>query len=407
MRLIIFNVGQGDCILLELPGQGWGLVDCHFAPEQAVPPVLAWLNRLGIKDLEFICLSHPDYDHFKGMMTVIHHVHNNGGTVKRFWIFGVMPVRDIHRGLRQAAREAKMTSDASPGHRPVITAEEVRYHSAREREFAAILRYIADRLKQDERESAKSEAKQDYRRRFSYRRLIGPAHVRTFDDVRLYCLAPTSAAVEDYESVLWSNPFSTSPSEERENNCVSVVLGLMFGETIIVLGGDAGKRQWKSVFRALEDVTEHFPTKADFLKTSHHGSRHGCDASVLLELSAEGMTVAISADFTTNLYGHPHTETLNHLAELAQKGLVKTVYCTNRSPQCVEFGDRDLHVDLSDLPLDQRHCYELFSSESATPTTANACFGTCEFEITKDHEVRLVSKDGPAQACWISRPTTS
>ena len=315
MRLLVFNVGQGDSILVELPRHGWGLVDCHCAPEQEAPPVLEALERLGIKDLEFICLSHPDYDHFKGMMAVIRYVHGNGGTVKRFWIFGALPAREIHKAYRSALESAILSADAGPG-QEVITAEEVKYHTHREREFALLARYLMDRIKQDQRERRKPEEKQDYRRRFWYRRLTGPALVRTYGDLKLYCLAPTSEVIADYESILSAvvaNPFCISSRRDRENNCISVVLSIRFGEAVVMLGGDAGRRQWESVLTALKDETVVYPVKADFLKTSHHGSRYGCTGEILEAVVSEQVTVVISADFTANSYGHP---LLSNLAEI-------------------------------------------------------------------------------------------
>ncbi len=77
VRMTVLDVGQGDAILLELPGRrtilidGGGVFDDRFdIGEQVVVPFLLsqWIGRL-----DLVVLSHPHPDHLNGLMAVLRH----------------------------------------------------------------------------------------------------------------------------------------------------------------------------------------------------------------------------------------------------------------------------------------------------------------------------------------------
>jgi competence protein ComEC len=77
LRVTVIDVGQGDGILVELPGQGailidgGGLFDDRFdIGEQVVVPFLLsrWIARL-----DLVVLSHPHPDHLNGLAAVLRH----------------------------------------------------------------------------------------------------------------------------------------------------------------------------------------------------------------------------------------------------------------------------------------------------------------------------------------------
>ena len=77
VRVTVIDVGQGDAVLLELPGgrailiDGGGLFDDRFdVGEQVVVPFLLsrWIARL-----DLVVLSHPHPDHLNGLAAVLRH----------------------------------------------------------------------------------------------------------------------------------------------------------------------------------------------------------------------------------------------------------------------------------------------------------------------------------------------
>ena len=60
MAVHFIDVGQGDCSLLQTP-QGSVLIDCS-EPEYG-EPIISYLKSVGITELEYFIITHPDEDH--------------------------------------------------------------------------------------------------------------------------------------------------------------------------------------------------------------------------------------------------------------------------------------------------------------------------------------------------------
>src|ERR1700722_513186 len=87
-QVYFFNVNQGDSILVRLNSGELIVVDCNI-PIQSVddePPVLQQLRKCsaetGEYDIEVLCLTHTDTDHYRGLTKVIDWVDANGGRIK-------------------------------------------------------------------------------------------------------------------------------------------------------------------------------------------------------------------------------------------------------------------------------------------------------------------------------------
>lgn len=63
------DVGQGDCILIMLPGGENMLIDAGNSPDG--PAIVNYIKALGIETLDFIVATHPHADHIGGMEKVI------------------------------------------------------------------------------------------------------------------------------------------------------------------------------------------------------------------------------------------------------------------------------------------------------------------------------------------------
>ncbi|HVM94807.1 MAG TPA: DNA internalization-related competence protein ComEC/Rec2, partial [Candidatus Acidoferrales bacterium] len=77
LRLTFLSVGQGDCSVIELPGgkvalvDGAGIGDGSFdVGERVIAPYL-WSRK--IARVDFIILSHPQWDHYGGLQFIVDH----------------------------------------------------------------------------------------------------------------------------------------------------------------------------------------------------------------------------------------------------------------------------------------------------------------------------------------------
>lgn len=113
--------------------------------------------------------------------------------------------------------------------------------------------------------------------------------VYTLDGAQFKVLAPNSEEYEDW-------------------NDYSVVIKLVFGESSIMLTGDAHVES-ESEILAKYDESE---LDCDVLKAGHHGSRTSTGDAFLAAVSPDYVVISCGEG---NSYGHPHSETLDKLEE--------------------------------------------------------------------------------------------
>ncbi|MFC1558381.1 DNA internalization-related competence protein ComEC/Rec2 [candidate division KSB1 bacterium] len=77
LKVVFFDVGQGDSALLQLPDDRYMLIDGgrkSFGYDSGLYTVVPYLKRNGIKYIDKVVLSHPDADHIGGIQTVINSI---------------------------------------------------------------------------------------------------------------------------------------------------------------------------------------------------------------------------------------------------------------------------------------------------------------------------------------------
>jgi beta-lactamase superfamily II metal-dependent hydrolase len=92
----------------------------------------------------------------------------------------------------------------------------------------------------------------------------------------------------------------------------SVVARLVYGETSILLTGDATTKTEKIV------LSENFPQSltSEILKVGHHGSRSSTSLEFLKAISPQYAFISVGKN---SQYGHPHPEILSKLSEFGAK----------------------------------------------------------------------------------------
>ena len=97
----VLACGHGDTILLHLPGDKWVLVDCYLSKYDGTRDrFFEFVESRGIRTLDFVFLTHPDYDHFHGMADVLEHFTRDGRSVGTYCDAGVdaQQVRSLLKG---------------------------------------------------------------------------------------------------------------------------------------------------------------------------------------------------------------------------------------------------------------------------------------------------------------------
>lgn len=108
-------------------------------------------------------------------------------------------------------------------------------------------------------------------------------------------------------AVMWPSDEVVSRAEEGRNN-TSVVIKLMYGETTVLLTGDAEEISEKQFAGALGHI--------DVLKVGHHGSVSSTSPFLLQSIHSNFAVFSVGAN---NRYGHPHPLILDRLQAISAK----------------------------------------------------------------------------------------
>lgn len=74
LSIHVLNVDHGDCIVLEhrdRDASSFALIDSNIRRGQAQSPAVGKLRSLGAERLNFVVLTHPHADHYRGMLEVL------------------------------------------------------------------------------------------------------------------------------------------------------------------------------------------------------------------------------------------------------------------------------------------------------------------------------------------------
>ena len=113
VEIHLLACGHGDTILLRLPGDRWILVDCHLRDRRMRQHFFDFVRSRGIDRLDFIFQTHPDFDHFCGMVDVLDYFTSDGRSVG-YWCDGGLDaeqVRDLIWHEEISEREYKRLHD--------------------------------------------------------------------------------------------------------------------------------------------------------------------------------------------------------------------------------------------------------------------------------------------------------
>lgn len=123
--------------------------------------------------------------------------------------------------------------------------------------------------------------------------------------------------------VLW--PVKTPGEESSDSNVnnTSIVGRLVYGQTAVMLTGDAEVGPQTSLCELSEEKL-----KSDVLKVAHHGSQNGTVECFLQKVEPSVAVISVGKD---NKYGHPHAAALKlldkYVSEVLRTDEVGTIEC--------------------------------------------------------------------------------
>jgi len=288
----VFGASQGESIVLKLPTGGWGVVDCYASSLQdpAQNATHRFLVEQGAEELEFLCLTHPHEDHYRGMSRLLEDFR-----VRLFWRPAAMSGQRL-KWLLKAARIDALRSGAD---RVVEDADEL------ERLFRLV------------KESRSRRNDPLIPRNAGLGTQLFPVRLDPAAHFRIWALAPSGNQADRYEERLGKCFDADGRIVDRlpysEHNIVSMAILLEFGETRLILGGDVVTPGWV-------DVLNEFGAgrlSAHAVKVSHHGSTNGYCDGLWSAFGENGKPVAVVTSFRRSRL--PQRAALEHIREFASR----------------------------------------------------------------------------------------
>ncbi|QND39087.1 hypothetical protein HB771_17240 [Rhizobium leguminosarum bv. viciae] len=295
LKLHFLNVENGDCTIVEYLSQSgerdFGVVDCNRTPTRH-SPALEKLRALGAEKLSFVCITHPDKDHFSGIYDVLTAYR---GSIDAFYTYPLGPVLAdkelLKRYLRQIAAIAKR------GDNQDIT-----------RRYSELMQIIKFGYEEFAENGTWFELTGDF----------DTLGIDGFNDVEFFGIMPPKKV----KGQMVQEILGTDPADIRSlnNNSISSALLLRYGGRTITLGGDATNENWQAHRRYRERARVSISSNA--VKLPHHGSRYD-NKRATLEDFFQGMNPAIAV-ISADGRRHPDYEIFQELDRLGCRRL-----CTN------------------------------------------------------------------------------
>jgi len=325
LTVYLFNVGQGENILIRLPNGHYGIIDFYYDPKLDLiePPALTYLKKIRrrLKQenpivISFICISHPHYDHLKGASTLLSWIEdeNNNIDLRGLWLFAGSILEEFIGRYKEYAAEN-------------IESNGTKKASAASQQLSALFAFR-------DRWPGYPEYLQDIRK--------VPGDFG--GDMKVVAIAPLGKHVHEFNRDAQRQFIEYVLSEERipgaEANLLSSVLMMIYGQHRLFFGGDTGSRIWEECIQHYDDgnfSTEFGELIGNFVKASHHGSQYSSAEGIWTRILEPEGRVGISAGIRVN--GHPDVETLVQingvLNTVAENRSIPKIVATNSCIQCV------------------------------------------------------------------------
>jgi beta-lactamase superfamily II metal-dependent hydrolase len=345
LRITVLNVGHGDSIIIEHEHEGvshFGVIDSNFQrAKQAKPRALEYLEKRGVTRIAFLALTHPHYDHVKGLGDLAQHFSGNIDYVLMYPI-----PRDVDRFKKLTAQEFVNVEEP---HRSFI---------------GQLLKLI------NEAEKTTFEILDGLENKIALNNF-------TLGQLEMHVIMPPAASKGWLHFDVKEGRIDFGGEKQNE---ISLALAIKYRGKTIVLGGDATEENWVTRARRVGQ-----PIGCVAAKLPHHGSEHDCSPRVLDHIfgnnvvDADERIALISANGTS----HPSP---NVLRELKKRGI--SPYCTSRAKIC---GGGSITQLVTDNALDPQLLRDV-NSYAKAPVIEGACQGDITIEFDNNGVMNVVTQ---------------
>ena len=236
LKIDFYESGPGETIVITFPKGGLGIVDAHPSPTKSRCSIEDIIKG---KEIHFVCLTHPHQDHGRDLAKVL----KSKNSISEFWY----TVRDI----KLLAYSATNIETYPSRYRHLI--EDMRKDSA-----GCFLDIFEPALKRNNKNPNFLKS------------LSNELEKTQIDGVEIFCLSPSRVDQNSYLTQLQNKLEGKSNNKPNENK-ISAVLVIKYGQIVTILGSDALVNNWNNILKKSGNMD--LP-KARILKVPHHGAKN-------------------------------------------------------------------------------------------------------------------------------------
>lgn len=298
LEITFLDVGQGDCIYVELPGKEKFLVDGGSSSVGSVGKyrILPFLKAKGVRYLEAVFVTHPDEDHCNGIQELLSQGKQQGIRV------GCLILPDIGEGSKgQGYRELeKAASEAGISLQYISRGQYIQekdtlleclypvsgFESTDANAYSIVLRFTSGSFTALLTGDLEGSGEQALLEELSARREISENQ-----GTGSMAVGPADNMAGSMTDNMAGGPADNMTGSLADNMKDSLTGNMAGSLTDNMAGGPAG-------------IT--------LLKVAHHGSKYSTSEEFLQMIDP---AIAVISCGKNNRYGHPHEETLERLSE--------------------------------------------------------------------------------------------
>lgn len=346
LEIFLFNVGQGDHLLIKFPGLEYGIIDFYYDPSVNLPapPALTYFQALEAAlppeefkkiNISFFCISHTDKDHIKGVAETLQWFDDHHVFIQEFW-FGA--ARDENQLVDFLDTKMTQYFERLPWQERSDLLNQKKLFNKNLYAFFKSFKKWKDKGFKAARYKRESTGTGDYLTDIkSLRKPSGCGKTKAFN------VGPLSGHLDEYYQHVTDDIarkiICGDSSGTIDKNDLSHILCIKYGGKTLLFGGDTHKDVWEDCLERYHDPNFEFlqqfgPLQSHFLKVSHHGSRNSSSKRIWQNVLSSEWNNLLGISSGTNLkYKHPHSETLE---EIRASGAKHEILATNICHACLE-----------------------------------------------------------------------
>ena len=298
LEITFLDVGQGDCIYVELPGKEKFLVDGGSSSVGSVGKyrILPFLKAKGVRYLEAVFVTHPDEDHCNGIQELLSQGKQQGIRV------GCLILPDIGEGSKgQGYRELeKAASEAGISLQYISRGQYIQekdtlleclhpvsgFESTDANAYSIVLRFTSG----------------------SFTALLTGDLEGSGEQALLEELSARREISENQEA----DSMAVGPADNMAGSMTDNMAGGSADNMTGSLADNMKDSLTGNMAGSLTDNMAGGPAGITLLKVAHHGSKNSTSEEFLQMINP---AIAVISCGKNNRYGHPHEETLERLSE--------------------------------------------------------------------------------------------